>query len=589
MNRTRLIIAAGVALVTLSALEPTSAQPQRDVRREATGTGVISGRITDDSPDARPLRRAAVTLSSTALMTSRRATTRDDGSYMFDGLPPGAYGLSVYRSGYMRTEHGARRPGGTGAALSLAAGQRIADVVIRLPRYSAITGTIYDQDGEPAVGVSVEAMRYTMRTGRRTLSNVYGQPARTDDRGVYRLDGLTPGEYYVAAGPSPSRGPLDVVQLTTTGVDRVLQMLKSPASAGPPIAPETERRSYAPVFYPGTTDLAGATVFKLGLGEERGGADMRLQLVPVGRITGAVTSADGTPATTGSVAITPVIEPNSMDLFSPTAIGAGTIDGQGRFEFPAVAPGRYQLVANVPDGKDGRSWGTVELTVDGGDRDVTISMQPGGRISGRVVLTGSNLKPPASLTTIRLTATSASAHLGTAFATATAAVQADGTFMLGPVAPGFYRLSANSPLPPGWAARSLIIGDGDLFDRAILLRAGIHTTDVVLTYTDRPTELSGTLQTPAGDATADYFIVVFSADKSLWTSMSRRQTMARPASSGRYVVSNLPPGDYLVAAVTDVEQGSWFDPAFLEQLLPAAVKVTLAEGERRVLDLKIGR
>jgi protocatechuate 3,4-dioxygenase beta subunit len=562
---------------------------QRDIRREATGTGVISGRVTDDTPEGRPLRRAAVTLSSTALMTSRRATTRDDGSYVFDGLPPGAYGLSVFRSGYMRTEHGARRPGGSGSTLSLAAGQRIADVVIRLPRYSAITGTIYDQDGEPAVGVSVEAMRYTMRTGRRTLSNVYGQPARTDDRGVYRLDGLTPGEYYVAAGPSPSRGPLDVVQLTTTGVDRVLQLLRSPAAPSAAIAAETTRRSYAPVFYPGTTDLAGATIFKLGLGEERGGADMRLQLVTVGRLAGTVTRDDGTPATTGNIVLTPLIEPNSMDLFSPTAIGAGTIDAQGRFEFPAVPPGRYQLVANAPDGKDGRLWGALELTVDGGDRAVAMSLAPGGRISGRVTLSGTTLKPPAGLSSIRVTATASSAHLGTAFATATATVQPDGTFVLASLAPGLYRLSANSPVPPGWAARSLMIGTSDLLDGQLLVRAGTHIVDAVLTYADRPTELSGMLQTPAGDATADYFIVVFSADRSFWTPASRRQTMARPASSGRYAVSNLPPGDYLVAAVTDVEPGSWFDPAFLEQLLPAAVRVTLAEGERRVLDLKIGR
>ena len=589
MSRALVAAAASLLLAAVVGLESSTLRQQRDIRREATGTALISGRVTDDSAEGRPLRRAAVTLTSNALMTARRATTRDDGSFVFDGLPPGGYGLSVYRSGYMRTEHGARRPGGSGASLSLAAGQQIADVTIRLPRYSAITGTVYDQDGEPAVGVSVEAMRYTMRTGRRTLSNVYGQPARTDDRGIYRLDGLTPGEYYVAAGPSPSRGPLDVVQLTTTGVDRVLQMLQSPSASTVALSAEATRRSYAPVFHPGTPNLAGATIFKLGLGEERGGADIRLQLVPVGRLTGTVTREDGTLATAGNVAITPIIEPNSMDLFSPTAIGGGIIDGQGRFEFPAVPPGSYQLLVNAPDGKDGRSWGSLELTVDGGDRTVAMSLQAGGGISGRVALSGTTLKPPASLSTIRLTATAVNAHLGTAFATTTTIVQADGTFTLGPLAPGLYRLSVNSPVQPGWAARSLTVGRDDLLDFPILLHAGVHTPEVVLTYTDRPTELSGTLQTPAGDPTADYFIVVFAADRRFWTAANRRQMMARPGSNGRYSVSNLAPGDYLVAAVTDVEQGSWFDPAFLEQLLPAAVRITLAEGERRVLDLKVGR
>ena len=588
MRRSRLAAAALVLLAGVVGLESSTSRQQRDIRREATGTGVISGRVTDDSPEGRPLRRAAVSLSSTALMTSRRATTRDDGSFAFDGLPPGAYGLSVYRSGYMRTDYGARRPGGSGSSLSLAAGQQIADVTIRLPKYSAITGTVYDQDGEPAVGVSVEAMRYTMRTGRRTLSNVYGQPARTDDRGVYRLDGLTPGEYYVAAGPSPSRGPLDVVQLTTTGVDRVLQMLQSPSAPTVAISAETTRRSYAPVFHPGTPDLAGATIFKLGLGEERGGADIRLQLVPVGRLTGTVTREDGTLATAGNVAITPIVEPNSMDLFSPTALGGGSIDAQGRFAFPAVPPGRYQLTATSADGKGGASWALVEVAVDGADRDVAMTLQPGGRMTGRVTLSGT-LNPPASLSTIRITATAVNAHMGTAFSTTSVTVQPDGTFALTPLAPGLYRLAASSPVQPGWAARSLRVGNDDLFDGPVLIRPGTSIADVVLSYTDGPTELSGILQTPAGDPTADYFIVVFAADRKFWTTLNRRQTMARPASDGRYSVSNLPPGEYLVAAVTDVEQGSWFDPAFLEQLLPAAVRVTLAEAERRVLDLKIGR
>ena len=37
-----------------------------------------------------------------------------------------------------------------------------------------------------------------------------------------------------------------------------------------------------------------------------------------------------------------------------------------------------------------------------------------------------------------------------------------------------------------------------------------------------------------------------------------------------------------------VEPGEWYDPAFLQRLLPSAVKVTVAEGEKKVQDLKIG-
>ena len=73
-----------------------------------------TGRVVADGPESRPLRRATVTLSSTALMTNRLALTSDDGTFVFDGLPAGTYGVSVYRAGYMRTDYGARRPGGEG-------------------------------------------------------------------------------------------------------------------------------------------------------------------------------------------------------------------------------------------------------------------------------------------------------------------------------------------------------------------------------------------------------------------------------------------------------------------------------------------
>jgi hypothetical protein len=128
----------------------------------------------------------------------------------------------------------------------------------------------------------------------------------------------------------------------------------------------------------------------------------------------------------------------------------------------------------------------------------------------------------------------------------------------------------------------------DSLDIPFVIAAGQHTDNVVVTFTDRPTELSGTLQAGNNEPTADYFIVVFAADRALWLPSARRNVVARPATSGRYAVRNLPPGDYLVVAVTDVEQGDWWDPAFLERLAPVAVKITLSEAERKTLDLKIG-
>ncbi len=53
-----------------------------------------------------------------------------------------------------------------------------------------------------------------------------------------------------------------------------------------------------------------------------------------------------------------------------------------------------------------------------------------------------------------------------------------------------------------------------------------------------------------------------------------------------YRLAQLPPGDYFVVAVDEVEQGEWFDPAFLLLVRDRTTKASVAEGEQRTQDLK---
>jgi hypothetical protein len=64
--------------------------------------------------------------------------------------------------------------------------------------------------------------------------------------------------------------------------------------------------------------------------------------------------------------------------------------------------------------------------------------------------------------------------------------------------------------------------------------------------------------------------------------------MTRPATDGAFSVRGVPPGDYLVAALTDLEPGEWNDPALLDQLVVSAVRLTLREGEITRKDFMIG-
>jgi hypothetical protein len=584
-------LAAAIACLLGMAFTQTQT-PARDARVEATGTAVISGVVQTDDAEGRPLRRATVRLTGDALMTARQTFTGPDGRFEFAGLPAGQYALRAQKSPFMNAEYGARRPGGTGSPLAIGTGERVTDIALRLPRFAEISGVIYDQNGEPAAGVYVEALRSTMRTGRRTISNVYGQPATTDDRGVYRFGGLLPGQYYLAAGPNPSRGWADLRVLADADVDRSLQRI----AAGPdPIAsiPFTHpHQTFSPVYFPGSSDLAGAQPIVLKLGEERTGVNFRLQLVPATRVDGTVTLPDGRPAAGAVVVPTAVTEAYSMSMFAADANGSASADADGRFTFLALPAGRFVFTARLqPSAKPpatGALWARSELTLSGDQQTASLVLQPGSTVSGRVAFSGASAAP-ANATGLRIGMTSLDPVI--TIGVPAAVVAADGTFQITGAPPGRYRLTVTVLQSlAGWFARSAVVQGSDGLDVPITLDAGRDLHDVVVTLTDRPTELSGSLQSAGGVPTSDYFIVVFSVDRSHWTPNSRRSVMTRPTSAGRYLIRNLPPGEYCVAAVTDLEPGDWYDPELLAALLasPATTRVTFVESDSKVLDLRIG-
>jgi hypothetical protein len=125
-------------------------------------------------------------------------------------------------------------------------------------------------------------------------------------------------------------------------------------------------------------------------------------------------------------------------------------------------------------------------------------------------------------------------------------------------------------------------------DVPVEITPGSSPGETILTLTDRGTELSGHLLDQAGRPAPSHYVIVLAADRSMWLRGSRRQVSVRPASDGQYSVRNLPPGEYLIAAVTDMDIADLSDTAFLEMLVPAAMKVTLREGEHKVQELRVG-
>ena len=160
--------------------------------------------------------------------------------------------------------------------------------------------------------------------------------------------------------------------------------------------------------------------------------------------------------------------------------------------------------------------------------------------------------------------------------------------MIEGVAPGAYRLNSLRPQAgdDGWYLESVTLGAPDLLERPLVV-----STDtigpIVITYSDRRTELAGSIRTSAGRAAPEHTIVVVPAEPALWQTGSRRMQSARPGSDGQFTIVDLPAGTYLMAALTDFDPSDFDDPAFLAQLAAQGVAVTVRAGERTVQDLRI--
>jgi hypothetical protein len=229
----------------------------------------------------------------------------------------------------------------------------------------------------------------------------------------------------------------------------------------------------------------------------------------------------------------------------------------------------------------------LEVGVDGRDlQNLVLTLQPGMTISGRIAFEGTS-SVPADLTRIRVSAVPVdlpgpSRELAT---TVPGRVDASGRFTLSGVVPGRYRITASGA--QGWRQASAMISGQDTLDFPIEVKASQNVSGVTVTFTDKESELTGTIVDDKGQPAADYTIILYAADREFWTPGSRRIFSQRPGTDGRFTFRNMAPGDYRIAPVLDPEPGTWFDPGFLQQLDSNAVRVPIAAGEKKVQNLRI--
>lgn len=112
-----------------------------------------------DFTTAQPLRKTTIRLvPSLGAVPGYMGITDTSGHFQLEGIAEGAYELTGERAGYLKSEFGARRPGGTGTILHLKAGDKLTDLAVRLVRCSVITGKVSNERRASSKGASLRGV-----------------------------------------------------------------------------------------------------------------------------------------------------------------------------------------------------------------------------------------------------------------------------------------------------------------------------------------------------------------------------------------------------------------------------------------------
>jgi hypothetical protein len=394
----------------------------------------------------------------------------------------------------------------------------------------------------------------------------------------------------------------------------------------PPVAEEKGMFIYPTQFYPGVPSAARAMVITLSSGQDREGIDFSLRPIRTFRVSGTLIGADGPmPYTTLRLASSTEEALTELET-SATMSGAG-----GEFTLLGVPPGQFTIKVNrvpprpiptqntttmtqiqvgsstvmtsssspsnpavVPPPISDEPTMFAELPVAVGNADVPdllVTLQRGARITGRLEFDGTRERPDATALTrvqITLDRVDALATPGVFVGTIPQPGRADetGAFKTYGVAAGRYVVRVGGA-PIGWTLRSVTLEGRDIADSPIDLRT-TDANNVVITFTDRPTKLTGVARSANGSTDADAVVVVFPADSSASSDyLSPRRVRGVHASrDGTYAFEGLPPGDYVVTAIHEDTTPEWRDARVLEDLSRGGSQVKLVEGDARIQDVK---
>lgn len=469
-----------------------------------------------------------------------KVRTDDEGRYRITGLWRGTYLINALSNAYVRSITSADF--GNFKSVTLDDGEARADLDLTLYRGGVITGRVVDAEGRPLIAAMMELWPVD-KGSQKTVRYQTGDwlMMRTDDRGIYRIYGLPAGRYIIGAGEgwSPVRG----------------------------------KRKYTSTFYPNVTDSSEAKAIEVKEGAEVAGIEIRIGLEDTYEASGRVIDVE-----TGQPLPNVRLNCSSAEHYCKSVVS----DDEGRFSFPSLLPGPYELfvenrgpirfASTSSENSDYYSENTRFTISDADVSGLEVRATRGSAINGNVIIEG--VSDPAIIAKLRQMAiivlisgrneSEQERRSDEIRRVSGAKIASDASFHI-------------SGLEPGTAEFELQYGEEDIVSIKRLERDGVEVRSpleiepgatingvrIVLAYNNG--RIRGQVEITNGSLPAGRQLVISaspvleSAGDDLTPFIDTRAHCEFPDEKGRFLIENLAAGEYelFLSVMESAEQNSW--------------------------------
>ena len=530
------IVGLGLTLLSASAIfgaqnSPGEQNPISNGRFKIAGTVV-------NSVDGAPLGQARVSITDTTDRVNAIALiTSSDGHFEFDGLKIGKFALNGARRGFLPGAYEQHEQYST--AIVTGNGLDTEHLVLRLTPLAAITGTVFDEFGDPARNAQVMLFAENHSGGINRIVQ-FGADT-TDDQGTYEFPSLAPGTYFVSVTARPWYAVHSAYVSTGNG-----------AGPSPGVARALEV-AYPTTYFGGATEAEGATALEVK-GGDRVQADVHLNPIPSLRLVFRVPEGQGYSVPTFRKRVfdsTEYIQSEAMQSGSSPNVIELTGIPAGRYIVQFTDPQSGQLAQSSEvdlikdgqelDGEHGELAATARLSVkipreDGLPRQLFVALQDSQR---RIVA----YKPVDAVGRVTFDGLQAGKYSILA--------------MSPPKRYSVYRISSQGTEIPG---QELTVTAGSSLDLTIYLVAGVVRIEGFAKRNDKAVAGAMVILVPK-DPRSD--VQIFRRDQSDF--------------DGSFVLRDVIPGSYTIVALQDAWDFAWLQPGVLARYIQHGQNLTIGE------------